>query len=258
MDITCEKCNSKFRVSDEKIPSELKSINCPKCKNKIPIKPTSKIENNNLKAEDDPVLNSKIAPSTNDDFSFDEAGDEPVLDKETMDEPISDKINKDESISLDSYDAADKPFDFIEEEGKTALVCESDPEFRKTILDTLHLMEYTITVAKNSRDVMKKMRYHVYDVIVLNEKFENPNPDSNPVLFHLERLPISTRRNIFVTLLSDRFRTMDNMTAFQKSVNLIININNINDFGKIFSRGLTDHEFFYKVFRDTMKKIGRV
>ncbi|MBU1055201.1 MAG: zinc-ribbon domain-containing protein [Proteobacteria bacterium] len=244
MDINCDKCNSRFRVADEKIPSELKFIACPKCKNKIPINTTIKTDNDDLKTQDEPAPNSINEARLDESFSFDEA--------------VSDESDTDKSASSESYDAADKPFDFIEEEGKTALVCESDPAFRKTIQDTLNLMEYTITVAKNGRDVMKKMRYHVYDVIILNEKFENPNPDANPVLFNLERLPISTRRNIFVTLLSDRFRTMDNMTAFQKSVNLIINLKNINDFGKIFSRGLTDHEFFYKVFRDTMKKIGRV
>ncbi|MBA3036825.1 MAG: hypothetical protein FP814_10070 [Desulfobacterium sp.] len=229
MDITCEKCNGKFRVSDEKIPAELKFIACPKCKNKIPISTAIKTEDIDSQQQDQPVLNSK-----------------------------NEAITFDEDVTSDSYDAADKPFDFIEEEGKTALVCESDPEFIKIILEALNLMEFTITVAKNGRDVMKKMRYHVYDTIVLNEKFDNSNPDANPIMFNLERLPIATRRDIFVALLSDRFRTMDNMTAFQKSVNIIINSNNIKDFGKIFSRGLTDHEFFYKVFRDAMKKTGRV
>ncbi|MDP3285927.1 MAG: hypothetical protein Q8M56_15970, partial [Desulfobacterales bacterium] len=111
--------------------------------------------------------------------------------------------------------------------------------------------------AKNGRDVLKKMRYHNYDVIVLNEKFDNPNPDANPVMMNLERMQMSTRRNIFVALLSDRFRTMDNMTAFQKSVNIIINTKNMEDFGKIFSRGVTDHEFFYRIYRESMKKAGR-
>ncbi|MGB5158432.1 zinc-ribbon domain-containing protein [Desulfobacterium sp. N47] len=230
MDITCDKCNGKFRISDEKIPAELKSIACPKCKNKIPINTTVKDEDINFDQQDEPPA----LKSGKENLSFDEA------------------------VTSDSYDAADKPFDFIEEEGKTALICESDPEFIKIILETLNLMEFTMTVAKNGRDVIKKMRYHVYDTIVLNEKFDNANPDANPIMFNLERLPISTRRNIFVALLSDRFRTMDNMTAFQKSVNIIINSNNMKDFGKIFSRGLTDHEFFYKVFRDVMKKIGRV
>jgi hypothetical protein len=76
-------------------------------------------------------------------------------------------------------------------------------------------------------------------------------------MVNLERMPMATRRNIFVALISERFRTMDNMTAFQKSVNIIINTKNMEDFGKIFSRGVTDHEYFYRVFRESMKKMGR-
>ncbi len=226
MDITCDKCKSNFRVPDEKIPAGLDSVPCPKCKNRIVLNTGQKTGELSLK--EGPAGNSK-----SEDLSFDEA-------------PLT-----------DSYDASDKPFDFIEEEGKTALVCESDPERKKTIIDALHLMEFNITEAGNSRDVLKRMRYHVYDLIVLDEKFDNTNPDLNPIMMAIDRLQISTRRNIFVALISDRFRTMDNMTAFQKSVNIIINTKNMEDFGKILSRGITDHEYFYRVFKETMKKLGR-
>jgi hypothetical protein len=39
-------------------------------------------------------------------------------------------FDEDES---DGYEASDKPFDFVEEEGKTALLCESDPMIKKAI-----------------------------------------------------------------------------------------------------------------------------
>jgi hypothetical protein len=47
------------------------------------------------------------------------------------------------------------------------------------------------------------------------------------------------------------------MTAFMKSVNLIINTKNIEDFGKIMSRGLTDHLAFYQIYREKLKETGR-
>jgi hypothetical protein len=59
--------------------------------------------------------------------------------------------------------------------------------------------------------------------------------------------------NIFVAMISNRHRTMDNMTAFLKSINLIINTKNMEDFGKIKSRGLTDHLSFYRVFREAQE-----
>ncbi|MEJ2167207.1 MAG: zinc-ribbon domain-containing protein [Desulfobacterales bacterium] len=156
------------------------------------------------------------------------------------------------------YDASDRPFDFIEEEGVTALLCEQNPLARNTIHNALNLMDYQITVAESARDALKRMRYHVYDLIVVNESFDTRNPESNGVLIYLERLAMSVRRNIFVAMISSRYRTMDNMMAFNTSVNLIVNIKNIEDIGKILSRSITDNELFFRVFKETLKEIGRV
>ncbi len=156
-----------------------------------------------------------------------------------------------------SYDSADKPFDFMEEEGLTALLCEQNPMARTTISNALNLMDYQITTAESARDALKRMRYHVYDLIVVNESFDTKNPDSNGVLIYLERLTMGVRRRIFVAMVSSRYRTMDNMMAFHASVNLIINIKNIEDIGKILSRGITDTELFYRVYKDTLKETGK-
>ncbi len=162
-----------------------------------------------------------------------------------------------EDTSSNGYDAAEKPFDFIEEEGLTALVCEANPMVRKTICDALQLMEYQITEAESTRDALKRMRYHNYDLFVVNENFDTENPESNGILLYLERLSMSVRRNMFVALVSNRFRTMDNMMALNKSANLIINIKNIEDIGKILSRGITDNEYFYRIFKGMLKETGR-
>ncbi len=160
-------------------------------------------------------------------------------------------------VDTSGYNPADRPFDFVEEEGKTALVCEQHPLLKKPIIESLELMEYQITVAENARDALKRMRYHVYDIVVVDEDFDTDTPEANGVLIYLERLGMSVRRNIFVALVSSRHRTMDNMTAFLKSVNLIVNSKNIEDFPKILSRGLTDHLTFYRVFREKLKETGR-
>jgi predicted Zn finger-like uncharacterized protein len=155
------------------------------------------------------------------------------------------------------YDAAEKPFDFIEEEGLTALVCESNPLVRRTVCEALELMEYQITEAESTRDALKRMRYHNYDLFVINENFDTENPESNGILLYLERLSMGVRRNMYVALVSTRFRTMDNMMALNKSANLIINIKNIEDIGKILSRGITDTEYFYRIFKAALKEARR-
>jgi len=168
------------------------------------------------------------------------------------------EASADTEFYTDTSDDAEKPFDFIEEEGNTALVCEQDPDIRKKVMDALDIMEYHITVAESGRDALKKMRYHVYDLIVINETFNFDSLDSNMVMLFLERLPMSIRRNTFVIMISSRFRTLDRMLAFRYSVHIIINSKNIVDFGKIVSRGLTDNELFYQVFSESLKTVKRM
>lgn len=168
------------------------------------------------------------------------------------------EVSTDTEFYQDTYDAAEKPFDFVEEEGNTALICEQDPDIRKKIIDTLNIMEYHITVAQSGRDALKKMRYHVYDLVVVNESFNSNDPDSSMILLFLERLSMSIRRKTFVALISNKFRTLDRMIAFRYSVHIIINTKNIDDFGKIISRGLTDNEFFYRIFNESLKATNRL
>ena len=215
MDIVCDSCESRFRIADEKLPKDRTAyLKCPKCGHRIGVPP----------ADQTPAT----TPAPEDDFfSFDEDDSE-------------------------SYDASEKPFDFVEEEGKTALICESDQSIIKIITPVLDVLEFHITEAKNSREALKTMRYHSYDLIVVNEFFDTKNPDANGVLIYLERLNMSVRRNIYVALISSRFRTMDNMTAFQKSVNMIVNIDNIADFDKILRRGMADFGIFYQTYKDCL------
>jgi len=102
------------------------------------------------------------------------------------------------------------------------------------------------------------MRFHVYNVVVLNETFDAQNPDLNDVLVYLQSLAMSTRRQIFLALLSDRLNTMDNMAAFNKSVNIVINTKNADDAEKILKSGIAENEAFYRIYKETMQKMGKV
>lgn len=170
--------------------------------------------------------------------------------------PVPSKVSLNE-IDTTAYNPADRPFDFVEEDGKTALVCEQHPLIRKPILESLELMEYQVTVAESAREALKRMRYHLYDLVVVNEDFDTDTPEANGVLIYLERLGMAARRNTFVAMVTGRHRTMDYMTGFMKSVNLIVNTKNIDDFAKILSRGLTDYLAFYRILREKLHEVGR-
>jgi len=160
-------------------------------------------------------------------------------------------------VDSDGYDAADKLFDFVFTEGEKALVCESNPSLREMINTALTEEGYLITESDSVKEAVKIMRFHVYDVIVINERFDGSTPDENGVLQHLENLSMITRRKIFIVLITERFRTMDNMAAFNRSVNLVINLKNVADIATILKRGISENNAFYHVFRETLRKEGK-
>ncbi|MBW2036621.1 MAG: zinc-ribbon domain-containing protein [Deltaproteobacteria bacterium] len=217
--IVCKNCKTKFRVPDEKLPrGQIISLKCPKCKNKIQIDTTHRTQD----------ITSPVKQKT-------------IIDQ----------------VASDTYDASEKPFDFLEEGVETALVCEHDQVLREKIHSALQRMGYHVTMAESARIALKYMRFHVFELVVLDENFDGTDARTNHVLQYLGHQAMNTRRNIFVVLLGNRFRTGDNMIAFNNSANLVINTKNMDDLEKILKRALTEHREFYQVFKETLKKTGR-
>lgn len=228
MDVACDKCQAKFKIPDEKVPKDQAfNVTCPKCRNKISIDSRS----------GDSAPAKAAAPAA-----------EPQAAK---------KKSLAEEVGSGSYDAGEKPFDFLAEGMETALLCEPDAAVRAKLKTALDNMGYHTTEPESAREVLKQMRFHDFDMVVINELFDTPNPDMNNVLRYIEQLPMYTRRNMFVALVTDRFRTMDNMATFNKSVNLMLNLKNIDDCEQILKRAVADNTTFYRVFKETMIKFGR-
>ena len=161
-------------------------------------------------------------------------------------------------VASEDYDFANRPLDFIGDVGATALVAESDPVVRKKIGDSLEELGYLITIPATAKEALKAMRFHIFDVIVLNELFDTEDPRTNAVLSYLENMAMSTRRRFFVALVSGTYQTMDRMAAFNRSVNMIINIQSIESIAMIIKRGVTDNRAFYHIFQETLQKMGKV
>lgn len=254
MKIVCEKCQGKFNLPEGKFPDGKQfKVTCPKCKNKIVVKrseDTGSASDEDIVfslAEDDSATAGETVSKKSRGggaFSFDE---------EDSEKP-SISFAEDESI----YDSSDKPFDFVEEEYETAMICETDPEIQGKIKIALELMEYSITIAESTREALKNMRYHTYDLIVLNERFDTSNPDVNGILIYLNRLVMAERRKITLFLLTDRYRTMDPMAAFHRSANAVVNMKDMDKIDTILQKGLNDSLVFYKIFKEFLAQEGKI
>ena len=60
-----------------------------------------------------------------------------------------------DQIASETYDASERPFDYVEEGTETALVCESDPLTRERIASALKENGYLVTEADASQDALR-------------------------------------------------------------------------------------------------------
>jgi predicted Zn finger-like uncharacterized protein len=218
MEVQCKSCKAKFKISDEKLPTgQVISLKCPKCESKIEV---------------------------------DTRGTQATASAASLQAIMDD-------MASDTYDAALRPFDFLEEGVETALICEQDEAVREKIRSALQEMNYNITDAASTRDALKYMRFHNFELVAVNEGFDGGDPESNYVLRYVAQLSTSIRRDVFVILVGDGFATGDSMTAFNKSVNFVLNPEDVDELERILKLSLADYEEFYRMLRDTMKKMGR-
>jgi hypothetical protein len=158
----------------------------------------------------------------------------------------------------DEIDYSGRPFGYKDTINETAMICENDPATRQKISSTLKSLDYNVIESATFKDVLKYLNFHTFNVIVVNENFDTGTGGMNNVLNYMEQLPMSTRRQIFVVLISATFATMDYMHSFNKSVNLIINQDDITELALILKKEIQENEYFYHVFKEYYRKYGKV
>ena len=219
MEITCEHCEVKLNIPDEKIPKgQVVRVNCPKCKRKISID-TDELDVGFEQPK--PTRDSKHGGSDYGDYSEDE------------------------------------PLEFYEEGAKLALILDPVPEVSEKIEAELEQIGYHCVLAPNTRDAVGKMRFHLFDLVILSDGFDGQDLKSSPIINYLNHVSISDRRKVFLVLMGDGFKTMDNLMAFASSANAVINSKDMDKLSVILKKAVADHEKFYKVFMDTLLEVGK-
>lgn len=222
MEIVCSNCQARLKIPDEKVPETGRvTAHCPKCKSKISFE--------------------KPGP-----------GPEPPPVQEPTD--LSSAIPEEDSEYGD-----DNPLslDFYEMGAKLALLMVSEAEAESGIREAAERVHHKTALAKDPGDGINKMRFHHFDLVVLSEHFEGIPWVQSPVLHYMNRLPMHSRRRIFLVLLGSEFTTMDRMTAFAQSADLVVNSGDMDEFSGVLEVSLWNHHKFYGAFMETLNKLGK-
>ena len=137
------------------------------------------------------------------------------------------------------------------------LVCEDSPERQAVIKAALDQLGFTMYAAKNTEDALERLRRDTFEAVILDEQFQGGSALDNDVLNAIVVLPMSVRRYMFVALLGRAYKTFDNMLAFARSVNVVVNLNDLPHLPAILRKGITENNEFYRVFREILTEVGK-
>lgn len=135
---------------------------------------------------------------------------------------------------------------------KSVLICDNS-ESKDLLKNILQDAGSKIEHPERVEDIIESLKFKSYDIIIISEEFD----PENLVLSHIQNMPMSIRRNIFVVLLSEKLKTDDGLTAFSKSVNIVINREDLKDINFLLEKSINENSRFYMVFQETLTKIGK-
>ncbi|MBF0520041.1 MAG: response regulator [Nitrospirae bacterium] len=140
---------------------------------------------------------------------------------------------------------------------KDSLVCDDNQSNLKIISETLRDLKYNVAVSPDLENAFDRIRYNQFDVLVLNETFGGGDPEKNELLETFQTMPVNNRRRIFLALIGNNYKTLDSMPAYIKSVNVVINVNDLPNLKVILSKAISENDQFYKVFKGIVAELGK-
>ena len=163
---------------------------------------------------------------------------------------VDDKKNAPVRLAEDGIDYSGRPFGYVVPEGETAMVCEQDPVIRERIVHDLKKMGFEVAQPASFRDALRFMRFHVFNLIVVDEDYDTGVWETNNVLRYLEGLDMPTRRQSFVVLITSTLATMDSIQAYHRSVNLAINKRDVAGMDQLLRQAMAEYDDFYHVYKE--------
>jgi hypothetical protein len=158
----------------------------------------------------------------------------------------------------EEIDYSGRPFDYRDAGTNTSMICEHDQAIKQKIREVMLSLDFNVIEPTTTKEALKYTNFHTFNVIVINENFDAADNGPNNIFTYLNGLSMSIRRQIFVVLISSTFATMDYMNSLNKSVNFIVNKEDLGEMGLILKKEIEENDYFYHVFMETQRKAGKL
>ena len=137
-----------------------------------------------------------------------------------------------------------------------ALVCIDGKEFKEKVVSIAGQMGLAVETAADTKLALDKMAYRICHLVIIDADFDE-NKGVSEIVDRMNAIDMSLRRRVCLVLISNQFKTNDQMAALHSSVNSIIHPDDILHLKSFLSRVLAEHEKFYTVYNDSLKLTGK-
>jgi CheY-like chemotaxis protein len=143
------------------------------------------------------------------------------------------------------------------DDARPALICVDEGDRRAAVTAALQQLGYDAETPKDAAEAVDRLRKVPYQVVVVDETYAGGSALDNAVLKALNTMAMSVRRYMFVALLGADVKTLDNGTAFARSVNAVVNVSDVGQLATLLRRAVADNDAFYRVFREVLQAAGK-
>ena len=145
----------------------------------------------------------------------------------------------------------------LRDDAPSALLCVDDDDRRGAVRKALEALGYAPETPADAEEAIDRLRKVPYQIVVVDEMYNGGTALDNAVLQALNAMSMSVRRYMFVALLAADVKTLDNASAFARSVNAVVNTNDLGQLTPLLRRAVADNDAFYRVFREVLQAAGK-
>ncbi|MEA1992642.1 MAG: hypothetical protein U9N58_10710 [Thermodesulfobacteriota bacterium] len=146
-------------------------------------------------------------------------------------------------------------FESFEPGTKTALVYCPESQARELLQKELSGLGYEVRLINQMDDIRSRLRYHIYDLIILYQNGPEPEDDLSNIQEHISSLLMDMRRKILVVYVHPGGNRLDSMQAFSVGADVTISPSDPENLSEILSQALEAKEIAYKVFSECKAKV---
>ncbi|MBW2465855.1 MAG: hypothetical protein JRF02_01010 [Deltaproteobacteria bacterium] len=105
---------------------------------------------------------------------------------------------------------------------------------------------------------LNRMQFSVFSAVLLHSRFEGDSLDSNSFHMYMRKMEMNRRRNMHYTLVGPEFQTLYDLQALSNSANLVVNDNELNNFGIIFKKSLNETQKLFGPLVESLVNHGKI